>query len=175
VAEERYKDATQLIDLWIETRAKGGNLLLNVGPNAYGEIPLRQESRLREMALWYMANHEAVDNIQPWKIPVEEGVWFTQNNDGTIIYAFVNDGDWKHMESRSFLLESIKGSNRTQVSVLGQNDLAMEYDISRTPKPKWKVTDDGLFVNIVKAQRLNKTWDNPLVIKIENAEYYDRK
>ena len=36
VGGEYYKDATQLIELLIETRAKGGNLLLNVGPDAHG-------------------------------------------------------------------------------------------------------------------------------------------
>lgn len=175
VGEERYKDATQLINLLIETRAKGGNLLLNVGPDSHGEIPLRQESRLREIALWQMANREAVIEVKPWKISREDDYWFTQSNDGSCIYAFVNDEDWKHMQSRTFLFKSINGDNKTRVTVLGQNDLAMEYDLSHSPKPKWQATEDGLFVSIIKAQRLNKTWDNPLVIKIENAEYYDKK
>jgi hypothetical protein len=87
----------------------------------------------------------------------------------------VNDEDWKHMESRTFLLESIKGSGKTEVKVLGQNDLAMEYEQNRSPKPIWQVTDKGLFVSIIKAQRLNKTWDNPLVIEITNAEYNEAK
>lgn len=44
VAEEEYKSGTTLINLLVETRAKGGNLLLNVGPDAYGKIPARQEA-----------------------------------------------------------------------------------------------------------------------------------
>ena len=48
---EEYKSGTELIDILIETRAKGGNLLLNIGPKPDGEIAIEQESRLREIAL----------------------------------------------------------------------------------------------------------------------------
>ncbi len=53
---EDYKSGTQLIEILIETRAKGGNLLLNIGPKPDGEIPIEQESRLREIALWNFVN-----------------------------------------------------------------------------------------------------------------------
>ena len=46
---------------------------------------------------------------------------------------------------------------------------------SRSPKPVLSVVDDGIFINVIKAQRLNKTWSNPLVIKLENVEYRDKK
>ena len=65
VAGEKYKDTGTLINMLIETRAKGGNLLLNVGPDAHGEIPEMQENRLREIGLWHMANHEAIENVRP--------------------------------------------------------------------------------------------------------------
>ncbi len=48
---EDYKSGTRLIEMLIETRAKGGNLLLNVGPMANGEIPLAQSDRMQELAL----------------------------------------------------------------------------------------------------------------------------
>ena len=37
---ENYKSGGQLIQMLIETRAKGGNLLLNVGPKPDGELPI---------------------------------------------------------------------------------------------------------------------------------------
>ncbi|MCH2465906.1 MAG: alpha-L-fucosidase, partial [Gemmatimonadetes bacterium] len=46
---EHYKSGTQLIELLIETRAKGGNLLLNVGPMPDGELPIEQQALLREI------------------------------------------------------------------------------------------------------------------------------
>ena len=171
VAEEKYKDAGNLINLLIETRAKGGNLLLNVGPDAHGEIPDGQESRLREIGLWTMANHESIEQVKPWKITEENGVWFTSNKDENAVYAFVNSSYWKWMEEKAFFIRSLSGSSKTKVSVLGQNDLMMEYLVYRSPKAVYSVTDEGIFVNVVKAQRLNKTWSNPLVIKFENVTY----
>ena len=53
---EIYKSGTELIEILIETRAKGGNLLLNVGPKPDGELPIEQEERLREIALWNFVN-----------------------------------------------------------------------------------------------------------------------
>lgn len=171
VAEEKYKDAETLINLLIETRAKGGNLLLNVGPNAHGEIPERQECRLREIGLWYMANHEAIENVKPWEITNENGIWFTTSKDEGIVYAFVNSPYWKWMEEKAFFIRSLSGTANTKVSILGQNNEMMEYHVSRSPKPILSVVDEGIFINVIKAQRLNKTWNNPLVIKLENVEF----
>ena len=52
-------DGTELIEMLIETRAKGGNLLLNVGPEPSGVIPFEQERIIRELGLWIFINHEA--------------------------------------------------------------------------------------------------------------------
>jgi hypothetical protein len=32
------------------------------------------------------------------------------------------------------------------------------------------VTDDGIFVNVVKAQPFTKNWENPMVIRFEAVE-----
>ena len=61
---ENYKSGTELIGILIETRAKGGNLLLNIGPKPDGEIPIEQESRLREIALWNFVNIESIKNLE---------------------------------------------------------------------------------------------------------------
>jgi alpha-L-fucosidase len=53
---ELYKTGGQVIDILVETRAKGGNLLLNIGPKPDGELPIEQEERLREVALWMQVN-----------------------------------------------------------------------------------------------------------------------
>ncbi len=171
VAEENYKSATTLINLLIETRAKGGNMLLNVGPDAYGEIPDRQEARLREIALWYLANHQAIDSVRPWQITQEQDTWFTQSKDGKYVFAFVNEPYWNWMEEKAFFFRSLAGNKDTKISILGQNDDMMEYQVHRSPKPVMAITNDGIFVNVVKAQRLNKTWKNPLVIRFENVQY----
>ena len=62
---EEYKSGTDLIDTLIETRAKGGNLLLNIGPKPDGTIAIEQESRLREIALWNFVNGESMTGSVP--------------------------------------------------------------------------------------------------------------
>ena len=47
----------------------------------------------------------------------------------------------------------------------------MEYEIEKDPKIYAVPTDEGLFVSVIKAQRLNKTWKNPVVLKMENVSY----
>ncbi|MFV1995275.1 MAG: alpha-L-fucosidase [Verrucomicrobiales bacterium] len=186
VAGEPYKSATELIEMLIETRAKGGNLLLNVGPMANGELEDRQEATLREIALWHFTNHEAVENIEPWRIVREfktpnnndarmvkkaDVIWFTKAKDSDTVYAFLPGENWAWMERKEFLIRTLKGSDKTRVSVLGQSQVIMENQIKKDPRIFCEPTEHGLFVSVVKAQRLNKRWSNPVVLKIENVEY----
>ena len=79
---ESYKTGIQLISLLIETRAKGGNLLLNIGPKPDGELPIEQEERLREIALWMFINGESIHGVRPWVITNEGDYWFTKKRKG---------------------------------------------------------------------------------------------
>jgi len=184
VPGEEYRDTTELINLLIATRANGGNLLLSVGPTANGQIPERQEDRLREIGLWYLANHEAVEKVEPWNrinesrtpdnsnsrmVKEIEKIWFTKARGKNIVYAFIPGGNWAWMERKEFLLRTIKGNENTKVSVLGQNQKVVEYELETDPRIYATPTEEGLFVSVIKSQRLTKTWDNPVVLKIENV------
>lgn len=170
---DRYKSGTQLIELLIEARSKGGSLLLNIGPKPNGEMAQEQEDRLREMAAWYFVNREAVDSVRPWVITNEKNVWFTTTIDKKTVYAIVTDAaNWKEGDRKSFVFHSIKSSASTRVSVLGQNSLIQEYRPGKDVSCKYQQTDTGLVVSVVKAQRLydDHRWPNPVVIKIEQVE-----
>ena len=73
----------------VETRAKGGNLLLNVGPKPDGELPIEQEERLREIALWMQVNQEVIYGVRPWVITNEQNIWFTKAKNEDTVYAIV--------------------------------------------------------------------------------------
>jgi len=168
---DRYKSGTQLINLMIEARAKGGSLLLNVGPKPNGEMAIQQEDRLREMALWNFINHESMDSVRSWVVSQEDKVWFTRKGKNTV-YAFVTDAEnWKEAERKTFLLRSVKGSAATKVSVLGQNSEIIEYKPNLDVSCKFKQTAEGLEVSVVKAQRIydDHRWPNAVVIKLENV------
>eukprot|EP01037_Dinobryon_pediforme_P014790 gene14790-14922_t len=167
---ERYKSGTQLIDLLIEARSKGGSLLLNIGPKANGELNPEQEGRLREMAAWYFINHECVDSVKSWVINKENNIYFTAK--GADVYAIVTEvADWKEGERRTFTLHSVKAGTNTSVSVLGQNGKIIEYKPNLDVSCSFRQTETGLEVSVVKTQRIydDHRWPNALVIKLKNV------
>ena len=169
---ENYKSGTELIDIMIETRAKGGNLLLNIGPKPDGDIAIEQESRLREIALWNFVNGESLKAVRPWVITNENNIWFTRGKDSNTVYAFLTRmSPWKLGEAKTITLRSVRSTAVTQVSVLGQTDSVVEYRPEVIPKTSWKQDDAGLHITAYRAQRLytDRRWPNPLVLKITNA------
>lgn len=170
---EEYKSGTQLIEIIIETRAKGGNLLLNIGPKPDGEIPIEQESRLREIALWNFVNIEALKNVRTWVITNENNIWFTKHKGTNTVYAFLTKmHPWRLGEPKSVTLRSVRATPQTRVTVLGQSDEVVEYRPEVTPKTSWKQDAQGLHITAYRAQRLytDRRWPNPLVLKITNVE-----
>jgi alpha-L-fucosidase len=168
---EVYKSGGELIRLICETRAKGGNLLLNVGPKPDGELPIEQEERLRELALWMFVNGEAICSVRPWIITNEQTTWIARKNDTNTIYAIVAD-PWKRGDWKEIVLRSARATAKTEASVLGQNDLVYEYS-KTVPKTTFHQEAAGLHIRAAMfAQRLqdNGKWPNPIVLKIANVE-----
>ena len=170
---EVYKSGTELIQILIETRAKGGNLLLNVGPKPNGELPAEQEDRLREIALWNFVNRESVDGVRPWVVTNENDIWFTRRKNEDTVYAFVAVRPaWKLGEWKTFMLRSVEATQNTVLSVLGQNDKVLEYRPEVVPQTKWRQTEKGLEITAMRAQRLydDRKWPNPVVLKLTNVK-----
>jgi alpha-L-fucosidase len=68
---DRYKSTHQLIHLLVDIVAKGGNFLLNVGPNSNGELPAEAVARMGEIGPWLAANGEAIYGtraVAPYKV-----------------------------------------------------------------------------------------------------------
>ena len=172
---EVYKDGSELIEKLIEIRAKGGNFLMNVGPKPNGEIPIEQEERLREIALWMYVNEEGVKNVRTLPTIIKDGdMWFTKGKNENTAYVFITgQKDWFKGFRRNFLLKNMKATANTTISVLGQNDLVVEYWPENTPTTRFIQHDKLLEISVSRAQRLynNKIWANPVVVKITNVEF----
>jgi len=172
---EDYKSGTQLIEMLIEIRAKGGNFLLNVGPQPDGVIPFEQERRIREMALWLFINGEAIYHIRPWHVIREGDIWFTKAKDSDTVYALLTKlpdwNTWKRGQRRDFTIKSVRAGEQTQVSVLGHAGRVLEYQPKVNPEPRWTQDDAGLHVSIMRAQRIYNDWKwpDPVVLKITDA------
>ena len=186
VPDEKVKDGLEIINMLIETRAKGGNLLLNVSPDSHGKIPAGQEGRLRELGLWMMANQEAVYHIEPftvinekissnyWFDEPDQYIWFTRSKIDNTVYAFVPAQNWGIGGYKTFFIRSLQGSENTTVKFLGQHDEVMEYRLNTSPKPIVSVVEEGIFINAMRSQRTNKEWHNPVVFKLTNVGYNEK-
>ena len=64
-----------------------GNLLLDVGPNALGEIPADQSGRLREMGGWMQKNGESIYGTRGG--PYRNGVWGGSTYKGNTVYLHI--------------------------------------------------------------------------------------
>lgn len=169
---ESYKSGTELISLLVETRAKGGNLLLNIGPSPEGEIPEEQKRRLEEIALWMFVNGEAIYGVRPWVVTNEGEYWFTRKKNSNTVYVIVKpEQRWKYGEWKEISLKSVKATADTRISVLGQNDEVLEYQPAVKPKSTFRQDGDTLRLRAMHAQRLytNRAWPNPVVLKLENV------
>jgi len=175
------RTAKEVITNLIQIRARGGNMLLNVGPRPDGRFADPDEALLRELGLWMMLNGEAVRGVRPWTVTSEGDIWFTaRRSDGTV-FAFVDPQygvkGINAPAGRKFNLKSVKTSADSKITVLGQEGGV-----------EWKQDASGLHVTVscthtiqlVKTSKAAKkaakgeafTWgpDWPIAVKITNAQ-----
>ena len=58
--DNNYKTPMQVIDLFVDSLSKGGNLLLNISPKEDGSIPEKQVDVLKELGKWTKKHSSAI-------------------------------------------------------------------------------------------------------------------
>ncbi|NOV03246.1 alpha-L-fucosidase [Paenibacillus planticolens] len=81
----QYKSPTTVIRKLVECVSKNGNLLLNVGPNALGEIPKETLDILAEIGDWIQKNGNSIYGCGQADWPKPEWGRYTQK--GNLLYA----------------------------------------------------------------------------------------
>ena len=71
--DHNFKSSETLLRNLIDTASKGGNYLLNVGPDATGVIPEPEQERLRALGQWLKVNGEAIYGTGPTLFGAEAG------------------------------------------------------------------------------------------------------
>jgi alpha-L-fucosidase len=119
------RSAREIIDNLIHIRARGGNMLLNIGPRPDGRIAPPDEALLRELGLWMMLCGEAIKGVRPWTVTNEGNVWLTSRRGEETVYAFANLEyglqDIKAPSGCRFTLKSVRTTPETRISVLSQD------------------------------------------------------
>lgn len=165
-----WKSTQELLYYFVDIMSKGGNYLLNIGPDGVGHVPEESAKGLREVGAWVKINQEAVYGSSRWKILNEgqketllEGTghranigfhktftskdfWFTTKNNNVYAISLVP-------ASGKILIRSFNNSigKIQSVSILGS-----ETNV------EWKQTEIGLEVNLAGIES-NK---NGFVVKV---------
>ncbi|MBN2580233.1 MAG: alpha-L-fucosidase [Pirellulales bacterium] len=117
--KDYYKPARELIQLLVEIVCKGGNLLLDVGPDAEGRFPPEAMARLEELGQWMQYNGEALYGTRP-VAPYKEGrVCFTRKGDSVYLIQLAdlaqNKPPWV------IAVSSIQPAEGSAVTLVGKN------------------------------------------------------
>lgn len=134
-ADKDFKTPKQIIRALVECVSKGGNLLLNVGPDAKGEIPEESLNILSEIGKWMKKNGESIYGCGRAELPKPE--WGRYTKKGNKLYAHIFDRGIGPIN-----LRGLKGKvKRARLLCDGS-----EVDISEP----WNATDykDDAFLNL---------------------------
>lgn len=87
-----YSSSKELVDILIDKVARGGNLLLNIGPTADGRIPVIMQQRLSDLGNWLKINGDAIYGTRKWEAAPDSkhlpNSYFTQK--GNDLFLIVN-------------------------------------------------------------------------------------
>ena len=89
VPNDKYKSSGKVIHTLIEVVAKGGSLLLGIGPKPDGTFTEEAIQRLQEVGKWMDKNGVAIYNSRTTKNYRDGNTWFTQNLKSGMRYALV--------------------------------------------------------------------------------------
>jgi alpha-L-fucosidase len=93
--DTNFKSTATLVRNLIDIASKGGNYLLNVGPDSHGVIPAAEVERLREMGRWLTVNGEAIYGTQPTLFGAEAGAFSATEKDSRGNPRFIPEWDWR--------------------------------------------------------------------------------
>jgi len=86
-----YKSSRTLIRYLVEVASRGGNLLLNVGPQPDGQIHPEFQERLKAIGVWLSLNGDSIYGTTYGPVQNVEGLRTTASDKSLFIHVF----DWK--------------------------------------------------------------------------------
>jgi alpha-L-fucosidase len=153
VKEDKYKSSKDIVQLLVNIVAKGGNLLLGIGPNGKGEFEPKVHENLAQVGKWLGANGEAIYKTTPVE-PYSDGkVAYTASGDTDIYAIYMPAKDEKELPAH--IMVRTKLSGKPKVSLL-----ASKQELSYT------AYEDILMVSIPEQLRTSLAKQEAVVIKV---------
>jgi alpha-L-fucosidase len=97
--DTNFKSPETLLRNLIDIASKGGNYLLNIGPDSHGIVPQPEVDRLHAMGAWLAVNGEAIYATQPTLFGPEAGSFSATEKDKNGKPKWVPAWDWRSTTS----------------------------------------------------------------------------
>lgn len=143
--EKQWKSTTTLLQSLIGNVSLNGNMMLNIGPRANGDVPYEIEQRLLSMGNWLSVNGESIYGSQAFDLVKDQHDWgkitCKQDSDGTTrLYLHVYNWPLSHKLPVTGIKEKpvkayLLASPETDMSFL-TNGIVTEFDLpAEAPDP----------------------------------------
>jgi alpha-L-fucosidase len=120
VPDDPYKSSHALIQMLVDVVAKGGNLLLNIGPGPDGAWHDAAYARLAALGVWTKVNGEAIYGTRPIAPNVSGQLRFTAAKDGTT-YAIYLPKDGERTYPRDLTMPDFVPNPNAKMFIVGTN------------------------------------------------------
>lgn len=104
---EHHMTAGEIVDLYTEVLAKGGHLLLGVGPAADGTIPALQADPLRAAGTWIRRHDQLLAPCRPWKHWGDRDVRYLDAGDEVVAIDLTGRGRFDDLTDRHHVVSSV--------------------------------------------------------------------
>ena len=127
--DDDYKSPRELVHTLVGIVAKGGNLLLGIGPEGNGTLPAVALERLRAIGAWMQVNGSAIHASKPIAPYAEGKLRFTKSNDGAVNAIWLAGEGERPPES--IALNGLQPAPGARLQVLGTH-APLEWTAQRT-------------------------------------------
>lgn len=134
-----FKSANVVISMLSEVVAKGGNMVLGVGPTPDGIIEKKVEGRLLEIGRWLHKNGEAIYGTRTTKNYHSGNIWFTADKNDKTLYAIYT------LKDNEEIPDEIEWKGNIPAYGTGV------YDLATGKKIAWKSDGARVFCKVPKS------------------------
>ena len=147
--DHNWKSTNGLLRNFVDIVSKGGNYLLNIGPDGKGNVPEPCMKNFREMGVWVKTNEDAIFGTTRWTT-LNEGV-AARNAKRHPVVTSTNKEFWfsaRGDEVYAMSLAPATGTVRIQSLKQSAGTIANVRLLGSSQELKWTQTDEALEIDL---------------------------